>query len=211
MKDRLPGLLLFLPVPLVLWMFTRAPLGPRLSIALGVAVMLSHRIYARPFSLARAGRRCLWCGTAATGGAELEVLEPLGATRWRACGEAHGDRIRRLFAWADGHATALRVGILGTLALFLPAALLADRGRLGPLSYADAVAFFQLGVATSVLPLGWLALARPAAAREPLRSPFPVHIQALIGTWSVLWLFRIVGAVWLALAVVHVWRRWAGG
>jgi hypothetical protein len=42
-----------------------------------------------------------------------------------------------------------------------------------------------------------------------LPVPFPVHIQALIGTWAVLWLFRIVGLAWLALATWHVAVRLA--
>jgi len=54
MPDRLLGILLFLPVPVVLVLFTRAPLGVGISLALGVGLMLTHRLYARPFALARA-------------------------------------------------------------------------------------------------------------------------------------------------------------
>jgi hypothetical protein len=62
---------------------------------------------------------------------------------------------------------------------FLPLALLADQGRLGGIAYVDAVHFF----------------------------PFPLHIQALVGTAAVLRLFRLVGLVWLVLAVLHALRR----
>ena len=37
--------------------------------------------------------------------------------------------------------------------------------------------------------------------------PFPVHIQALIGTAVMLWLFRIVGVVWLVQVVLFVVHR----
>jgi hypothetical protein len=37
--------------------------------------------------------------------------------------------------------------------------------------------------------------------------PFPLHIQALIGTGLVLWLFRLVGLVWLALGIFALGRR----
>ena len=40
-----------------------------------------------------------------------------------------------------------------------------------------------------------------------MRPPFPVHIQALIGTWAVSWLFRVVGVAWLILAIVHFGQR----
>jgi hypothetical protein len=203
MGDRLAGLALFLPVPLVLFLFTRAPLGIGRSLALGVALVVSHRAYARPFALARAARRCLWCGGAATGGPAVDVEEPLGPTRWAACTASHADRVRRFLGWAAAHRRFLQVGILGGLALFLAAAALAAAGRSGPVRYADAVNGFRLAVAATVLPLGLLALRRPAPPETIPRVPFPVHIQALIGTWAVGWLFRVVGLVWLALALRH--------
>ena len=199
------GPLLFLPVPTVLLLFTRAPFGPVASLGLGVALILTHRLYARPWALARSARRCLWCTRPVEGGPELVVEEPFGITTWRACGDLHADRVRRFLGWAGAHGVFLKVGILGTLAVFLVAAALAAFGRLGSLGYADAVAFFRLGIAVTVLPLGWLGLSRPPET-GPLRVPFPVHIQALVGSWTVMWLFRVVGAVWLAQAVLHVWR-----
>jgi hypothetical protein len=202
MSDRLSGVLLFLPVPVVLFLLTQAPLGVAVSLALGVMVMVSHRLYARPVALARAGRRCLWCGGAAGGGPELVIDEPMGTTRWRACGAPHADRVRRVLGWAAARRLLLQAGILGSLVVFLLLALLAWRGRAGPVQHADAVNLFRLGIAATVLPLSLLG-PRAAPGAEPLRAPFPVHIQALIGTAAVTWLFRIVGLGWLALAARH--------
>lgn len=198
MSDRLPGILLFLPVPVVLFLFTQAPVGVTASLGLGVALMLSHRFYARPFSLRRATRRCLWCGRAVGPEAPgLDLVEPFAATSWRAC-PAHLDRLRRTLGWAQARAGFLKLGILGTLLAFLALALLVP--------HADATAFFRLGIAVTVLPMGLLG-PRHAAPVGPLRVPFPVHIQALIGTHAVLWLFRLVGAAWLALALCHGAQR----
>ncbi|HZM52917.1 MAG TPA: hypothetical protein VFE68_20605, partial [Vicinamibacteria bacterium] len=163
MSDRLTGFLLFLPVPLVLFLFTRAPLGIAWSLGVGVALMLSHRAYARPFALARASRRCLWCGRAVADGPAFDVEEPLGTTRWRACGMPHAERARRFLAWAGAHRGFLLIGILGSLAAFLLAAAalaagLADRRR-----YPDAVNAFRLAIALTVLPLGLLATRGTAA------------------------------------------------
>ena len=207
MSDRLIGVLLFLPVPIVLFLFTRAPLGIAWSLALGVALMLSHRLYARPFALARASRRCLWCGRAAPEGPALDVEEPLGQTRWRACGEAHVVRARRFLEWAGAHRRFLLLGILGTLAVFLLAAAAMAAGRADARRYPDAVNGFRLAIALTVLPLGLLATRGAAAADAPLRPPFPVHIQALIGTWAVSWLFRLVGVAWLILAIAYFGQR----
>jgi len=205
-SDRLIGVLLFLPVPIVLFLFTRAPLGIAWSLALGVALMLSHRAYARPFALARASRRCLWCGRAVAEGPAFDIEEPLGLTRWRACGEAHGMRARRFLEWAGAHRRFLLIGILGTLGAFLLAAAAMAAGLADGRRYPDAVNAFRLAIALTVLPLGLLAT-RGTAADAPLRPPFPVHIQALIGTWAVSWLFRVVGVAWLILAIVYFGQR----
>ena len=207
MRDRVVGLVLFLPVPIVLWLFTRLPLGVGTSLAIGALLVVTHRLYARPFALAGAERRCLWCGAATPDGTVVTIAEPLGPTRWRACVGGHADALARVLGFAERHALALRVGILGTLALFLPAALLGDARRLGALTALDATAFFRLGIALTVLPLGWLGERRGRAPATAARVPFPVHIQALIGTRVVLWLFRLVGLLWLVMGTRHFAAR----
>ncbi|MBK9089886.1 MAG: hypothetical protein IPL90_12890 [Holophagales bacterium] len=207
MPDRLLGLLLFLPIPLVLGLFTRAPFGVRASLGLGVLLMATHRLYARPFALSRAGRRCLWCGGVAGDGPRVQLEEPSGPSTWRACAEEHRDSLTRVFGTADRWRWFLRIGILGSLALFLGGALLAAFGRLGPVTFADMSALFRLGVSLTALPYGLLAAALGPRTDGTIRVPFPVHIQALIGTAVMLWLFRVVGTVWFVQAVLLV-AKW---
>lgn len=208
MNDRLAGLLLFLPVPVVLWLFSRQPLGPWASLGLGLLLVATHRLYARPFALARAARRCLWCGGHAGAGPWLALREPAGQTRWRACGETHEGPLRRTLGWAAQRRRFLAVGILGALAAFLALALAAASGA-AEIGQGDAVACLRFGVALTVLPFGWLAPARGDGSAAGERLPFPVHIQALIGTRSVVWLFRLVGLWWLAAAVWQLATRFA--
>jgi hypothetical protein len=218
--DRWAGVLLFLPVPLVLWLFTWQPLGPWASLGLGVLLVLTHRLYARPFALSRAGRRCLWCGGPAGEGPGVDVDEPFGRTSWRACGAAHASALARTLGWAAERSRILAFGILGTLALFLCLSFAAALGRPAWLEAADATAVFRLGIALTVLPLGWLApKSRPEHPRglapesqlgaPASRLPFPVHIQALLGTLWVGWLFRLVGLGWLVAALRHLSGRLA--
>lgn len=208
--DRLVGLLLFTPVPLVLMLFTRQPLGMAWSLGIGVVVMVTHRLYARPFALARSAGRCLYCGGSGTEGPSLGLAEPPGSTVWSTCSESHAAVLRRVFTWAGSHAGLLTAGILGSLGVFLVATPLASRGLLGPTTPADTVAFFRLGIAGTVLPLGWISPGAAANVEKngsPIRVPFPVHIQALIGTVLVLWLFRLVGLLWLSQGLLHVAQR----
>jgi len=201
---RLAGFLLFLPVPLVLWLFTAQPLGAVRSLALGAALMVSHRLYARPWALARAEQRCLWCGTS---GAPLSIdlLESLGETRWAACSRAHANKLNSFLAWASRRTVFLRMGILGSLLVLLVVSIVPALVTGSHLLPADGPALFRLGVALTVLPLGWLGSRSEVAS--PGRLPFPVHIQALIGTLTVSYLFRLVGLVWSALGIRHILSR----
>jgi hypothetical protein len=226
-NNRLAGLLLFLPVPLVLFLFLRLPMGVLPSLCLGLGVMLTHVFYARPFVLSRARQRCLWCGCdlspqgplpakeGAPGDAPAEDLritlqEPRGTTIWSACTPHHHRRLTSTLGYAARHRTRLSLGILGTLMLFLCGAVLLDAGSSSRLTVKDAVAFFQLGVALTVLPFGWLGPHYRGQSAGPPRLPFPAHIQALIGTLAVLWLFRLVGLWWLIQGAVHVIGRLRG-
>lgn len=203
---RLAGVLLFLPVPLVLWLFTRFPLGPLSSLGVGGVLMLTHRFYARRFALSRALSRCLYCGRGAAEGPTLWIREPAGETTWRFCKEGHALLLRRVLAWAEAHEAYLKVGILGSLLLFFPGVVLSSRGRLGPVTTADVVNGFRLSIALTVLPLGFLG-PRASAPHRTLRVPFPLHIQALIGSNGVFWLFRIIGLFWFLLSLAYFQSR----
>jgi hypothetical protein len=209
-NDRLLGFLLFLPVPTVLWLFTRQPIGLFASLGLGVLVMLTHRSYARAFALARAQQRCLWCGGPATNQPAIGIEEPLGHTSWCTCTPEHARALERVLTWAATRRRLLLSGILGALGAFLVAAVLAGLGRPAWLQVADAVALLQVGVAVTVLPLGWLSGLARSPASPTGRLPFPIHIQALIGTLFVLWLFRLIGLWWLIAGLGHLARRLGG-
>lgn len=209
--DRAIGLLLFLPVPIVLWLFTRAPLGVGLSVLLGVALMLTHRLYARPWARARGGERCLWCAGPAAEGPPIGVVEPGGETSWRACADGHRERLARTLGWAARHRLFILAGIGGAILALVVGGPLAARGALGPVGFADLSAFFRLAVALTVLPLSLIGPFSRDPGPEAPRVPFPVHIQALIGTLAVLWLFRIVGAIWLAQGLAHFLFRGGPG
>ena len=122
--------------------------------------------------------------------------------------DAHGRSVRAVLQWADRRSGLLKLGILGTLAAFLAWSLAVGLGWLGRHGFDDAVAFFRLGIAFSVLPLAWLAPGiAPAEPAEVVRSPFPVHLSALIGLRVVLWLFRLIGLLWLIQGSLHVAER----
>jgi hypothetical protein len=212
--DRITGLFLFLPVPLVLSLLTRFPLGPLWSPLLAIALVATHRIYARPFALARSGRRCLWCGGQVTAGGGMQsVGEPGAVTTWATCRPQHARRLAWFLGWLQRHKWFVRIGILGNLLLYLALSLPIWIAVSTPWTSLDIAAAFQAGIAITVLPVGWLAGAAPGDRQAPSSTavpqvPFPVHVQALVGTMTVVWLFRVVGLIWLALAVGHFAGNW---
>jgi hypothetical protein len=104
---------------------------------------------------------------------------------------------------------------LGALVLSLLGIVLGAAHRLGPITPEDVSAFFRLLVAVSVLPLGWNGM--PLAgfgSRAPAsdvaaaaRAPFPLHLAALPGMAAVLWLFRLIGLLWLFQGARHFFER----
>lgn len=207
MRDRLVGIVLFLPVPLVLWLFTRAPLGVTPSIVVGVVAMATHRLYARRFALSRADARCLWTGAAATEGAVVTIQEPGATTSWRVSDEARRSRILRFLGFAHRSRLWLRATILGAIVVVVFGSVAVSVTPFDAIDHADISALFRLVVALGVLPLGWLGTRLGPEAAQPAPVPFPVHIQALVGSVVVMWLFRIIGIVWLFQGGAHVAHR----
>ncbi len=202
------GLLLFLPVPFVLWCLLARPWGLPLSFGVGVAVMLTHRFYARPFALGNARHRCLWCGRSRAEGAVLLVEEGAPpATTWRVCCGAHDTRIRRFLGTTRRLRWPLRLAILGSLLVFVGGALADHWLELPVIDAALLGDVFRLTIALAVLPLSLFAPFFGPRDENPLRAPFPLHIQALIGTRWVVWLFRIVGVAWLVFATKGLIER----
>ena len=210
MRDRFIGLFLFLPVPLVLALFTRSPLGDATSLLLGILLVATHRLYARPFALARARRRCLWCGGEVVQGVLIQAPEPGGWSSWWACSGPEAQRLERVLSFARRHRAFLRAGILGTLVLFFASRAARWLALLPSFQGSDATALFRLGVALTVLPYALFSTSGEGDPPEGARLPFDLHIQSLLGTWSTLWLFRVVGVVWLGLGLIHVAERLRG-
>ncbi len=203
LRLQLTGVLLFLFIPLVLFLFVRHPRPVGLSLAAGVILMVGHRFLARPYMARALAAKCLWCNRALP--AESETLElatgarPLSAR----CCPGHREPAARFFAFADALKLALRAGIFLPLLLLLLGSLAATAlGRAVPL--ASITALFQLvvGVTVNLAALGpWLG--RPV---ERAAVPFPVHNFFLLGVRNLLWIFRLVGLWWIVRSLLYFLR-----
>jgi hypothetical protein len=192
---RLAGLLLFLFIPLVLFLFVVHPEPLGLSLAAGVVLMVGHRRLARPYMLRVLPVKCLWCNRLLAEGAPSETLElntgggPLAAR----CCPGHRQPAARFFAWLDALRWPLRAGIFVPLLLLLGTLAFAAFGQDAPLSGVTAWFKLLVGVTVNLAALG------PLVGREKSAPvvPFPVHNFFLLGVRNLLWIFRLVGVWWI--------------
>jgi len=191
---QLTGVLLFLFIPLVLFLFVRHPQPVGLSLAAGVVLMLGHRFLARPYMARALPLKCVWCNRVLAGSPaetlELRAGEQMLEAR---CCAGHAQPAAKFFSFLQTWRWPLRLGIFVPL-LFLLAALAASAAG-QPAPVALATAWFQLvvGVTVNVAAFGYLA----AGEQAPARVPFPVHNFFLLGIRNLLWVFRLIGLWWL--------------
>src|SRR5512142_16286 len=62
MRLTIHGALLFLFIPLVLFLYVRQPFGPAASVLVGLVLMFGPRFLAAPWMARHSTERCLWCG-----------------------------------------------------------------------------------------------------------------------------------------------------
>lgn len=213
-RATLLGIVLFLFIPVVLFLFVAHPRPVAASLGAGLLLMVGHRFLARPYMLATRPHKCVWCNrffTAGEGGAraphravELAQGGALPPLELLACA-AHVAPARRFFAFVDRCRQPLRLGIGLPLGLLL-GSLIAFSAGVGDWT-ASATALFRLavGLAVHLAALGpWLG-----APRERSSAAFPVHNFYLLGIRAILWIFRLVG-IWWIVAGGSYWLRAAG-
>jgi len=218
---RLSGALLFLFIPLVLFLFLQQPLGVLQSLVLGLVIMIGHRFVASPFSRRNRDRRCLWCGRG-TDESNCEStwvrVSREDPARYSLCSSKLRDCQSR---WSGLHGLALRAGPILKLGIGLPLVhyLLAEfvRGARGStwVTHENNALWFQAGIAVTVVSISFLygrfrvgegeaqhsasGSAAPANSSDLVSGafPFPIHNLTLLGAGWTLWIFRIVGIWWL--------------
>ena len=198
------GVLLFLFIPLVLFLLLRQPAGPGWSVAIGLAIMFGHRLLAAPWMAKFADVRCLWCGRVGAG-RTLPVIASGREWQMTACSESHATQTARFLGFVFRFRALIGLGIFLPLAWLVITSLAAAAGW-PLLPHATNALVFRVVVAATVVtasiapfapppPFG-LRRGKPAPA-PPLRCPFPLHNLFLLGIRNVLWVFRVVGAWWL--------------
>lgn len=188
------GVLLFLFIPLVLFLFVRHPEPIVLSLVAGVFLMVGHRLLARPYMDRALPVKCVWCNRA-LGPDAGEILELRSGDRRipaRCCSE-HLKPATKFFAFLHAWRWPLRAGIFLPLLLLLGTLAAAALGRMVPLPQVTALFKLIVGITVNLAAFGYLA----NAPRSPVAVPFPVHNFFLLGVRNLLWVFRLIGFWWI--------------
>ncbi len=214
MRLRLQGVLLFLFIPLVLWLFLAQPKWPAVALAAGVVIMLAHRRLAGPFLAKNVSLRSAWTGAElpqAEAGAPRFVYRVLASGReWpmHFSSEAERERAARFFTLAHEALLPLRFAILAPLLYFLVMESLRIGGVVGDTAAVDNWIFRgMIGATTLTVALGYRFVDSIPPERGPVRFPFPVHNVFLLGGRWTLVIFGAVGAWWIIDVGIHVIRR----
>ena len=196
LRLQIVGILLFLFIPLVLFLYVRHPEPVGLSLGAGVILMIGHRRLARPYMRRALPWKCVWCNRVSPREGEGEILELRAgeeALPARCCA-GHREPAARYFTFLHAWRWPLRLGIFVPLLALLVTLLAAAFGReIAPLP--TVTAFFQLviGITVNVAAFGYLLIRE----RAPAEVPFPVHNFFLLGVRALLWVFRLVGIWWI--------------
>lgn len=199
----LTGALLFLFIPLVLFLYVRHPEPVGLSLAAGVVLMIGHRFLARPYMARVLPVKCVWCNRVPARGAgtgsTLELRSGDRVIHARCCPEHRGPAAK-FFTFLQAWRWPLRLGIFLPLLFLLAALATSAAGQPAPVALATAWFKLVVGVTVNVAALGYLA----SREHSPVRVPFPVHNFFLLGVRNLLWVFRLVGLWWIWQGIAAV-------
>jgi len=194
LKLQATGVLLFLFIPLVLFLYVRHPEPIGASLIAGVVLMMGHRLLARPYMERVLPVKCAWCNRVLPpeGGETLELRSGERTIQARCC-PGHGRPAEKFFSFLDSWRWILRAGIFVPLLLLLATLATAALGRDTPVD--DVTAFFKLviGITVNLAAFGYLSV----QGCSPAAVPFPVHNFFLLGVRNLLWVFRLVGIWWI--------------
>lgn len=203
--EQVVGLLLFLFIPVVLYLFVVHPEPLGWSLGGGVLLMLGHRFLARPYMRRVAGRRCLWTGgSLSRSESEAVELGTLGEPVAARVRSRHERDLRLFFTFVNRRRLPLRVGIFLPLLLLLGTLAAGAFGEASDAALATATNVFRMvvGLTVNFAAWGWLTVREPDTE---ICVPFPVHNFFLLGVRALLWIFRIVGIWWIWVGGSGLW------
>ncbi|MFY9824578.1 MAG: hypothetical protein WAM82_24590 [Thermoanaerobaculia bacterium] len=205
------GVVLFLFIPLVLFLFVRHPAPVGVSLGAGVVLMVGHRFLARPYMGWAAPLKCVWCNrvlSAAPEGKRAGEISILGLRQGERivqarCCAVHRRPAMKFFTFLHAWRWPLRLGIFVPLLFLLTSLAAAAAGQPAPVDLATAWFKLVVGITVNLAALGYFF----AGEDSRLVVPFPLHNFFLLGVRTLLWIFRLVGLWWIWQGLAYVLKQ----
>jgi hypothetical protein len=199
-KIHLFGILLFLFIPIVLFLFLKHPLGVLTSFGIAILIMISHRFVAIPFMNRFKNLRCLWCGRTS----RIRVKQTVGPIQFEFCEQNCITKAKRFFDFCSRYASLLRAGIFVPLAWYVITMIFTALNLIHfPENWNHFI--FQFIIAVTVVSISFLY--RAGRETETLSFPFPIHNLFLLGIQNTLIVFRLVGLWWIIVSLIFLFRH----
>ncbi|MCI0442295.1 hypothetical protein L0244_12355 [bacterium] len=194
------GILLFLFIPLVLFLFLKHPFGVITSFIIAIVIMISHRFVAIPFMNRFKDSRCLWCGRTS----RPRVKQTVGPIEFEFCEQNCITKAKKIFDFCSIYTLILRVGIFIPLAWYVITMILTALNLIHfPKDWNHFI--FQFFIAITVVSISFLY--RIGKETDTLTFPFPIHNLFLLGIQNTLIVFRLVGIWWIVVSLIFLLRR----
>jgi hypothetical protein len=199
-KIHLTGILLFLFIPLVLFLFLRHPFGVLISFGIALVIMIAHRFVAIPFMNGFKNSRCLWCGKTS----RERVKQRVGAIEFEFCRQNCIRKAKSFFDFCARYAALLRGGIFIPLGWYVITMILTALNLIHfPEDWNHFI--FQFFIAVTVVSISFLY--RIGKQTSTPTFPFPIHNLFLLGIQNTLIVFRLVGIWWIVVSLIFLFRR----
>ncbi len=191
------GILLFLFIPLVLFLFLEHPFGVITSFVIAIAIIISHRFVAIPFMNRFKNSRCLWCGRTS----RTRVKQTVGAIEFEFCQQNCIMKAKKFFDFCSKYVLLLRAGIFIPLGWYVITMILTALNLFHfPEDWNHFI--FQFFIALTVVSISFMY--RIGKETETLTFPFPIHNLFLLGIQNTLIVFQIVGIWWIVVSLIFL-------
>jgi hypothetical protein len=196
---RLYGVLLFLFIPIVLFLYLTFPIGVIPSILLGIFLMFGHRFIARPFMMKNLAKRDIWDGSVIkVRSYSFDIVDSKERFKFYSNNGKNMENSIKFFNFIRKHRVIIGPAILATVFWYLISVLISEIfPSLRYLSNDTMITIFKLLISITVVAVSFIY--RLGSTTVPVQSVFPSHNLFLLGIRWTLWIFRLVGFWWLVV------------
>jgi len=205
------GVLLFLFIPLVLYLLLKLPFGVGPSLGIALLIIAGHRFVVGNFVRRHSRERCFWCGRTGKQRQRMTVSsrgsnDNGNGTMYEFCVDRCSAKAKRFFYFCNRYKNYIRAGIFGPLIFYaLTVPLFLINNPIVSMGWETFV--FRFFIACTVVAVSFFPI--KGESQRSLSFPFPAQNLFLLGIQNTLFVFRYVGILWILTSLYFLYTRHA--